>query len=604
MGEIKLLPKNISDKIAAGEVVERPASVIKELVENSIDAKASAISVSISGGGVKEIVVTDNGVGISSNDVNLAFEKHATSKIFTLNDLEYISTQGFRGEALSSIAAVSVTEMKTKRRAEEAGTHTRVSGGRIDYINPAGLPDGTSVTVSNLFYNVPARRKFLKSDAQEAAVVSDLMSRFILAFPEISFHYTSEGKTIYHSSGNGDLKSAIYCVYGSQITDTIVYVEHEFNDIKVWGFVSKPGTIMKSRRGGSVFVNRRYVRNTALQDMIKSAYGETLVKGETPFYALNIELPLSAVDVNVHPNKLQVRFKDSAAVEYVIKEAVSKACTEIKGTVIVEIKEPEKSTGVEMHMPEGVQTEFFSGFTRQALSPQKPVAEVSSLKVQESDFPRQANVYEEEDSISYEPAPSQNSETEPDPVITAAAYRLIGSFGYTYALVEQGDDLLIIDQHAAHERLMYEAFKKGVVPLSQRLLAPSVINVSHEQKNIIDENIEAFASAGFDIEPFGALEYKISAVPSVASVTSVPELVNDAINEIQSAGDFVLKRESIIRAACRSAVKAGDKLNNIELQSLIDSFLVTGIIPTCPHGRPVISVISKKQIEKSFKRVI
>lgn len=601
MGEIKLLPKNISDKIAAGEVVERPASVVKELVENAIDAKASAISVNISGGGIKEISVTDNGAGIRKEDVNLAFEKHATSKIFTLNDLGFISTQGFRGEALSSIAAVSIAEMKTKRRAEEAGTHIRVSGGRVDYINPAGLPDGTSVTVSNLFYNVPARLKFLKNATQEAALVSDLVSRYILAFPEISFHYTSEAKTIYHSSGNGDLKSAIYCVYGSNITDTIVYVEHSVNDIKVSGFVSRPGAVMRNRRGGSVFVNRRYVRNTVLQDMIKSAYGETLVKGEVPFFALNIELSLSAVDVNVHPNKLQVRFKDTAAVEYVIKEAVSKACASVRGRVIAEINEPEKAGGVEMHMPEGVQAEFFSGFARQVLSAQRAAAASPVLKVEETESPQRPNVYEAPES-RIEPEADNSLAGEDEPIL--AAYRLIGAFANTYVLVEQGDNLLMIDQHAAHERLLYERYKKGAMPSAQQLLEPCVITVSHEQKLIIDENMEALTSAGFDMEPFGVMEYKISAVPSVADITAVPELVNDALNEIQRKGDIILKRDSVIRAACRSAVKAGDKLGYAELQSLVDSFLLTGVIPTCPHGRPVISVITKKQLEKSFKRVI
>jgi DNA mismatch repair protein MutL len=601
MGEIKLLPKNISDKIAAGEVVERPASIVKELIENAIDAKASAVSVNIYGGGTKEISVTDNGIGIRAEDIKLAFQKHATSKIFTLNDLGYISTQGFRGEALSSIAAVSITDMKTKRAAEETGTHIRVSGGRVDRIGPAGLPDGTSVTVSSLFYNVPARRKFLKSDTKEASFVSDLVSRYILAFPEISFHYTSEGKTIYHSSGNGDLKSSIYCVYGNRIADTIVYVEHSVNDIKVSGFVSRPGTIMKSRRGGSVFVNRRYVRNTALKDIIKSAYGETIVRGETPFFVLNIELPLSEVDVNVHPNKLQVRFKDMAAVEYVIKEAVSKVCKEVKGSVIIEQNGPEKNNEVEMHIPEGLQTEFFSGFARQALSPRKYSAGGAALKVEETESAPQANEYEViEDDIS-EPVTQKNDGNES---ITVKAFRIIGSFGNTYVLVEQGDNLLIIDQHAAHERLLYEKYKKGALPAAQRLLEPCVITVSHEQRLLIDENIEVFTSAGFDIEPFGAMEYKINAVPSVAGITAAEELLNDSLNEIQSGRDFVLKRDCVIRAACRSAVKAGNKLNEMELNSLVESFLLTDTVPTCPHGRPVISVISKKQIEKSFKRVI
>jgi DNA mismatch repair protein MutL len=255
-----------------------------------------------------------------------------------------------------------------------------------------------------------------------------------------------------------------------------------------------------------------------------------------------------------------------------------------------------------MHIPEGQQTEFFSGFARQALSVNKEAARELTIKVQETESPRRAETYEAAESNVEEAPAFINKSGEEEPVM--AAYRLIGSFGNTYALVEQGDNLLIIDQHAAHERLLYEKFKKALMPLSQWLLEPCVITVSHEQKLLIDENNEAFLSAGFDIEPFGALEYKISAVPSVASITAVNELVNDALNELQGERDFVLKRDSVIRAACRSAVKAGDKLGNVELQSLVDSFLLTGVIPTCPHGRPVISVISKRQIEKSFKRII
>jgi DNA mismatch repair protein MutL len=606
MSEIKLLPKKISDKIAAGEVVERPASVVKELVENSIDAKASAISISISGGGIREISVADNGEGIATADVGLAFEKHATSKLFTLGDLDYISTQGFRGEALSSIAAVSITEMKTKRRDEETGSHMRVSGGRMDYVNPAGLPDGTSVNVSNLFYNVPARRKFLKKEAQEAAYVSDLVSRYILAFPEISFHYTSEGKTVYHSPGNGDLSSAIYCVYGSGIMETIVFVEHKANDIRVSGYVSRPGAVMRNRRTGSVFVNRRYVRNTALNDMVKSAYGETLVKGETPFFVLNVELPFSAVDVNVHPNKLQVRFKDTSAVEYVIQEAVSKACAAPRGSVLTDPAEPPKRSVVEMRSPEGIQGGFFSGFSRSVIKEQETagVQHVNTYDMA-ANVPEAAYISEQPEPQEHETVRTEDAENEHIiPEAEAQSYRLIGSFGATYVLVEQGDDLLIIDQHAAHERLLYEKFKSGKIPGSQALLYPYVFTASHEQKNLIDDNIEAFASVGFDIEPFGALEYKISAVPSVAATASAGELINDALNEIQGGGDVVLKRDAIIRASCRSAVKAGDKLNDAELKSLVNSFLESDVMPTCPHGRPVISIISKKQIEKSFKRIV
>lgn len=615
MGEIRRLEKNVYDKIAAGEVVERPVSVIKELIENSIDAGASAVSISIEGGGIRSMTVTDNGSGIRAEEVSLAFEKHATSKISSIHDLDRIHTQGFRGEALSSISAVSSVEMKTKRRDEEMGTRIRVSGGRTDEAVSAGLPDGTSVTVSNLFFNVPARLKFLKGEAQEAAMISDLVSRYILCYPEISFHYSSQGKKIYHSPGDGDLRHAIYAVYGD-ILDTICYVSTEVNDIRVSGFVSRPGTSMKGGRSGSVFVNRRYVRNTSFANTVRSAYGETLVKGESPFYLINIDLPASSVDVNVHPNKLQVRFRDSGTVEYAIKEAVSQASIQVRGSVLL----PEKKK-TETPMPRArvamqsnidvIQTELFSGFkpavVRETEAPVLPDALPTDKPIQgkQTSEPtwdvQQVVTSFVQETVAQEIPQISVQETLPPPV----GYRLIGSFADTYVLAEQGENLLIIDQHAAHERLLYERFKSGTIPLSQPLLVPRVLTVSHEQKNLIEQNTELLASLGFDIEPFGALQFKVGAVPSVAVGISVEELVGEALDEIQKGGtDVLMRREAVIRAACRSAVKAGDRLSERELTSIIDSFLTTSVMPTCPHGRPVISVLSKKTLEKSFKRVI
>ena len=603
MIEIRLLPKSVSNKIAAGEVVERPLSVVKELVENAIDASASAISVDITGGGIAEICVTDNGIGIGAQFVQTAFEKHATSKIYSETDLQLISTQGFRGEALSSIAAVSVVEMKTKSREEELGTSIRISGGRLDDIGPAGLPDGTSTCVKNLFFNVPARLKFLKKPAQEAAYISDLISRYILAFPEVSFHYRAQGKSIFHSPGNGDLKSAIYCVYGGAVMDNLAHVDQTVGEITVDGYVSRPGTVMKNRRAGSVFVNRRYVRSTALHDMVRSAYGQTLVKGEFPFFALNITLPASSVDVNVHPNKLQVRFKDTAAVEHVLSEAVSAACTIVAGSVVLDSPDapPKPKSRVEMQStPDFAQEDLFSGFTR------------STLKETEQHTGTNGNALPIEDLSADFPPPTANqlidNDTSQDFAEAGDAlheYRLIGSFSKTYAIVEQGDSLLLIDQHAAHERLVYNQFLMRKVMGAQQLLSPEIITLSHEQKNLIDENLEAFISLGFDIAPFGELEYKVSAVPSVFGGASVSALLNDALFEIATnKNKAVIMRDRIIMAACRSAVKAGDPLPDQALASLVDRFLMTDVIPTCPHGRPIITVITKKQIEKSFKRTL
>ncbi len=588
---IKKLPKNVSDKIAAGEVVERPLSVVKELVENAIDAGANAISINIIGGGIKQITVSDNGCGIGADEVSLAFEKHATSKISTERDLFLITTQGFRGEALSSIAAVSVVEMMTKRRDEEMGTHIHISCGRSSEIRPAGLPDGTTVTVSRLFCNVPARLKFLKSESKEAAYISDLVSRYILAFPNISFHYTSQQKTIYHSPGNGNLLDAVFCVYGGSLMDNIVYVSYEVNGIKAQGYISRPGAVMNNRQKGSVFVNRRFVRSTALADIIKKAYGQTLVKGERPFYLLNLTLSPGAVDVNVHPNKLQVRFADIAAVEHVIKEAVSTACCRIHGDISMGIDtQPEKKTAsVEMRAPsEVLQTEFFSGFSRCTLN-----------EDQSSDIDGETTPYE------HEPKFYQNENKDAVSFDLSLYYRIIGSFADTYVLIEQGDNLLIIDQHAAHERLLYDKFLSQKSGGFQTLLEPHVIKVSHEQKNLIDDNIELFLSLGFEIEPFGTLEYKVSAVPAIGNCNDIDNLLFDAIEEIaKSRGDATLMREAVIRAACRRAVKAGDSLPDDALLSIAKSFIETNVMPTCPHGRPVISVITKKQLEKSFKRVL
>jgi len=603
MGEIRRLEKTVYDKIAAGEVVERPVSVVKELVENAIDANASAVSISIAGGGIRSATVTDNGSGIRAEDVSLAFEKHATSKIATIRDLDRIHTQGFRGEALASIAAVAVVEMKTKRRDEEMGTRIRIAGGRNEEPVAAGLPDGTSITVSNLFFNVPARLKFLKGETQEAAAISDLISRYILCYPELSFHYASNGKTIYHSPGDGDLRHAIYAVYGDML-DTITYVSAEVNDIRVSGFVSRPGTSMKGGRAGSVFVNRRYVRNISFANTVRSAYGETLVKGESPFYLLNIDLPASSVDVNVHPNKLQVRFNDAGAVDYAIREAVSQACMQVRGAVhLPDEKKPEPPrASVAMQTGPAVQTELFSGF-KPAVVRETEVASTAEYVHTYQPTERQAM---QPESVTIPDKP-QVQEVLPATTLDAPPpyYRLIGSFADTYILAEQGENLLIIDQHAAHERLLYERFKNGVAPLSQPLLAPFVLTVSHEQKIMIEQNLDLLASLGFDIEPFGALQFKVGAVPSIAVGAGIEELIGEALDEFVKGGaDVLMRREAVIRAACRSAVKAGDKLAEKDLRSIVESFLETDVMPTCPHGRPVITVLSKKSLEKSFKRVI
>ncbi len=573
---IRKLPKNISDKIAAGEVVERPLSVVKELVENAIDAKANAINISITDGGIKQIIVSDNGLGISAGEVNLAFEKHATSKISSERDLTLITTQGFRGEALSSIAAVSAVEMMTKCRSEELGTQLRIAGASGCEIKPVGLPDGTTVIVSRLFFNVPARLKFLKSQSKEAAYISDLVSRYILAFPEISFHYTVQQKTVYHSPGNGKLLDAIFCVYGNAVLDNIVYVDYESNGIKACGYVSRPGAA--GMRPGSVFVNRRYIKSAVLSDIIRKAYGQTMVSGERPFYLLNITLPPNKVDVNVHPNKLSVRFADIAAVEHVIKEAVSAACRNIYSKVEISNSIPPavKPINVQMRAPaEILQTEFFSGFERRTLS-EKPADN--------------AKAYEHKYNVD-------------EPVLDLH-YKLIGSFANTYVLVEQSENLLIIDQHAAHERLLYEKFIAKKSADSQTLLCPHVFKVTHEQKNSIDSNIQTLISLGFDIEPFGNLEYKLNAIPFGHS-EDAQLLLFDALDEIRkSCGDVVLMRHAVIRAACRRAVKAGDRLPQEDLRSLISAFIENNVIPTCPHGRPVITIITKNQLEKSFKRVL
>jgi len=594
MGNIKLLDEAVSNRIAAGEVIENPASVVKELAENAIDANATSITIELAGSGFSSIRVTDNGEGMDESDVLLAFERHATSKIQTVKDLLNIRTLGFRGEALSSIAAVSETEIKTKFKTSDTGTVARISGGKDLSIRSVGLPDGTTVIVKNLFFNTPVRRKFLKTPARETALVTDLVSRLILAHPEISFKYISNGNTVFHTPGDGDVKTAVFCVYGREILEHLVPVSSEDRDVSVSGYTGLPEFAYKNRIRQSFFVNQRYVRSRQLSEYVQSAYRDRLVKGLFPFCLLHIRIPAGLVDVNVHPNKLRIRFTDEPRMRSLVQKAVADALKR-KGFVNELRMPPEDKTSSapEKTEKQESQIDFFTGF--------------SQLKAEKEHLKQQTAVSADESK----PEMPETSEpaVEAAPGSWISDYTVVGTAFDTYLLLEQEEKLLIVDQHAAHERLLYDRIfretKAGRLA-AQRLLSPEIIRLSEADKLLLMENIELLTELGFDIQEFGLFEFKVSGVPYYYDAPDVNGLIDDLLGELKESirDDIMLRKEKIARMACRKAIKAGAKLSRTEIDTLMRSFARGDSIPTCPHGRPIFCVLKKSQIEKNFRRIV
>ena len=628
MKRINVLQPHIANQIAAGEVVERPASVVKELVENAIDAEATSVTVEIQNGGMDYIRVTDNGAGISAEDCLIAFERHATSKINLQEDLAHIETLGFRGEALASIAAVAQVELHTRPRENETGMHVRIEGGECKFEQPAGCPEGTVLEVENLFYNVPARRKFLKSARTEGSYVGEYLSRMILARPDISFRFLNSGKEVYHSVGDGVLKNAVYCVYGSEVLPHIKEVSFDDGYLRLTGFIGTAELARPNRAQQSFFLNGRYIRSMLLSNALYRAYDTRLMGGRYPFAILNITVASREVDVNVHPAKLEARFAQESRVASAITDACTKALGPSFAPVVHLSVQDGAAQAVQLHDRTGAD-EYKAGFIYVGQSNDmrdenailgsvisKPAAFVpmdmsepapASMRVKES-------LYE---IPHFQVLPSQKAQAPAQteiPVYTEQErfgelpIAVIGQAFDSYWIVQQGEKLFFIDQHAAHERKLYERFmaQEGEQS-SQTLLSSELIQLTHAEHDVLMHHQDVLQSLGFELEPFGATSIRVLAVPALFAQVPVGAMLRDALEVIQKQGRATtqdLHREAIIQAACKHAVKAGDPLDKAEILALINAFSGEGLPMTCPHGRPVMIQLSRKEIKKLFKRIV
>ncbi|MBQ6003685.1 MAG: DNA mismatch repair endonuclease MutL [Clostridia bacterium] len=631
MAKIQLLNENVSSRIAAGEVVERPASVVKELVENSIDAGAKNISVSVTEGGLRSITVSDNGEGMSREDLPLSVLKHATSKIYTLQDLEHINSMGFRGEALSSIAAVSMVEIRTKTPDDELGTILVNKGGRTESIKDAGLSDGTTVTVENLFFNTPARKKFMRKPSLETAYINDILSKLVLSHPDISFRFTSDGKVQLQSPGNGVLRDAVYSIYGTELKDQLIDIDYSFNSIFVRGVIGLPSLTYRTMRHGTLFINSRYVKNDFVFLNIKKAYGERLMKHNFPFYVLNIIMPPEDVDVNVHPTKMAVDFRDKNEIEYVITNAVGNALNKNEYAKEISFSSSYRKKEEKAPTENSAFIRRYDGKTEdksaseQTHNPNtKPAARdkyrpdpkkyenietIINLSKEISDRGR------EEEDISDQPPLNEafniptNTETGSKPVQSLfsddISFRVAGTIFKTYIVVEcPPDTVYLIDQHAAHERKIYDELMKSVLEkkVSQRLLSPIRFEVSAEERYLILENMDVIKDMGFDFSDEGEGYFDLIEYPQVLGQENIRQTFQDMIKQMDEGGSFEIRKDKIAKGACKRAIKGGMDISEADIKELILTIRKTGTIPHCPHGRPLSIALTRSELEKTFGR--
>lgn len=649
MRKIAVLDKHTIDKIAAGEVVERPSSVVKELVENAIDAGATAVTVEISDGGKKLIRITDNGSGLEADQVPLAFLRHATSKIEKVEDLEHIASLGFRGEALSSIAAVSQVELITKTASAMSGIRYVIEGGVEQCLEEMGAPEGTTFLVRNLFYNTPARSKFLKSDMTEGNYISALMEQLALSHPEISFKYIQNRQVKLHTSGNYSTKDVIYSIYGRDITKALLPVEAENDFMKLTGFAGKPEIARGNRNFENYYVNGRFVKNKIITKAIEDAYKEFLMHHKFPFVSLHMDMSGNDLDVNVHPAKREVRFAREAQVYDFVFEAVRRALKQREMIPQVPVTREEKT-----ELPASAQTclkpsavpEPFEVRRRELLRETTPYAarpaaetavrtkEAAPASVQlRKAIPDQSQepaIKQERPAAEAVPTPAARPETDlPKPDKTQETPRqlelfeekllapesrsrhiLIGQIFDTYWLVQFEDKFYIIDQHAAHEKVYYERFVKefrNKTIQSQYVSPPLIVSLSLEEETALKANKAYFRDYGFEIEPFGGREYAISAVPSNLYGAPSEELFLEMLDHLTADNEkdpLSLFTARLATMACKAAVKGNHKMSPLEADKLIDELLTLENPYHCPHGRPTIISMTRTELEKKFKRII
>lgn len=629
MGSIQVLSKNVSDKIAAGEVVERPASVIKELLENAVDAGATVITVEIKGGGIKYMRVTDNGIGMSKEDAELSIIRHATSKISTEDDLSCISTLGFRGEALSSVAAVAKLEIYTKTRFDETGTYMLAHNGEVLDIVEAGCPDGTTILVRELFSTVPARMKFLKKDYTEAGYIEDIVSRLALSHPEISVKFINNGKEVIFTPGDNQLLSAIYAVYGKDIKNAMVEAEYSEGGVRVYGMCAKASASRANRNMENFFVNGRYIKSALLAHAVEEAYKNELMVKKFPACVLNIDISPEMVDINIHPTKLEAKFADEKAVYHAVYWAAKNALYSKQYVPKVTETKPSQVT-YNRPTPETVKETFKSSteikreLPKVDFSKVTPVAEKKVVVTEQAKIHFGGNTYKVPDvkpeiKVETKEVPKSVIEEIKEPVVEVKepeivkekpVFKICGQVFNTYIIVEKDGKMLMVDQHAAHERLRYEKLlaqykERNIV--TQILLMPEIVKLTANEYATFCENEQAINDLGYIASPYGEREIIVREIPMEAEETDVEETIFEIISMFSQNRkniDDDLSSKMLYRIACRGAIKANKSLSDAEMEKLLCDIFMLDNINTCPHGRPITIEFTKDFIEKQFKRIV
>lgn len=618
MPEIRVLPKEISELIAAGEVVERPASVIKELVENSIDAGADNITVEIQHGGITYMRITDNGCGIAGNDVPTAFLRHATSKIKSSEDLNAIGTLGFRGEALAAVSSVAKVEMFTKPRENDLGTHYEIDGGQEKLCEEAGCPDGTTIVIRDIFYNTPARMKFLKKDVSEANAAAAVVERIALSHPEIAFKLIRDGKQSLMTPGDGKINTTVYSVLGREFAGTLMEVDGGLDGIGVKGLTCKPVSCRPTRNYQFVFLNGRLVRSGTVTAAVEQAYKNSAMIGKFPGFVLYLSVPLDTVDVNVHPAKTEVRFSDERRIFDAVYSSVRSALSKGDTRPEVKLKEP-----------------VFNPFERMSTAQyrQQPI---SKPTVAEEIYKVKPSLHNTTETVTFRDANYNHDKTEktvyvPEKVINPPAAEpekpiipervavditreaedekppvtLIGEAFLTYIIVQMGESVFMIDKHAAHERILFNKLKKEQKTEMQALLTAVTVSLTREEYNAVISNTEKLSKAGFEVEDFGNSSVRVSAVPAALTKEDIPSVISELAGDLLKgkAPDAERLDDMYHTVACKAAIKAGSRTSPLEMQKLAERVLYSDDIMYCPHGRPVAFEIKRRELEKQFGRI-
>lgn len=616
MPEINILPKEIYQLIAAGEVVERPSSIVKEMIENSVDAGASNITVEIKNGGTTYIRITDDGCGIEKSEVKKVFISHATSKIAAKEDLNSISTLGFRGEAMASVGAVARVELLTKSPDEETGTRYEISGGEELAFDDAGCPNGTTIVVRDMFFNTPARMKFLKKDVTEGNSVAGVVDRMALSHPEISFRFIRDGKQTMVTSGNGDLKSTIYSVFGKEVSDGLIDVDYSYENMRVTGFVSKPVASRKSRAMQFFFINGRLVKSATAMAAVEQAYKNSIMAGRFPMCVLNIEINPSLVDVNVHPAKIEVRFANEKPIFQLIYFGVKMSIENDRSVKQAEftpkIEEIYSQPASKVSSTYSSKADFFKKkpeppvqqtFRSQAVAVQSNISAPKQDYRLDVEYKSEDNLSDSEQTAKRTEAVKIADETDQKAV---PDFRIVGEAFKTYIIVEIDNELYFVDKHAAHERMNYERFRSGASVETQLLLSPVAVNLSKDEFSAFTDNLDLVSRCGFEVEEFGESSVIVRAIPSLASGSSVEDMIVEISRKLlEHKTDIEPDRIDWIyhSASCRGAVKGGDYTSPEEQNMFIKKLLSMPEIRYCPHGRPVFVRISRYDIEKQFGRV-